>query len=49
MVKRGGSEKAAGIDPLKEFSELARGAAGVHLVVGHRLLQMFCVPVYLGQ
>ncbi len=24
MVKRGGSEKAAGIDPLKEFSELAR-------------------------
>src|SRR6266478_5767483 len=33
MVKRGGSEKAAGIDPLKEFSELARGAAGFHLVV----------------
>ena len=24
MVKRGGSEKAAGIDPLKEFSDLAR-------------------------
>src|SRR6266404_7455857 len=24
MVKRGGSEKAAGIDPLKEFTELAR-------------------------
>jgi hypothetical protein len=24
MVKRGGSEKAAGIDPLREFSELAR-------------------------